>query len=343
MVGTAPTGYTYCTRMARRKPQEAKPKARTRLRRVVWTTFWALFWLGGLALGTALGYIALTGEGTVGRAVVAYIKGDIKTENAFPGRERITVLIVGADENRYRKRVIETAARTDTIVVAQFDFKNQRISALSIPRDTLVRIPGKGWGKINAAHVLGGPKLMAETISKLLGDLRIDEVVIVNYQAFVEAVDAIGGVTVEVDKPMRYHDYTGDLHIDLQPGIHHLDGKQALGYVRFRHTDSDFYRIERQQKFMRALKERLKQPSVWIHVPKALSAALRHTKTTMEYEQILALAFFARSLSDEQIRTETLPVRDGPGTNLIVLRDKATELLRDMGFWEPDGRYSYAR
>ncbi len=304
---------------------------------------WSLFWLGGLALGTALGYLSFAGEGTVRRAVVAYITGETKPENAFPSKKKITVLFVGADEDRdRRKRVVNQMARTDTIVVAQFDFENQRICALSIPRDTLVRIPRRGWGKINSAHVLGGPPLLVETVSNLLGNIRIDEVVIINYKAFEEAVDALGGVTIEVEKRMRYHDNWGDLHIDLEPGVHHLNGKQALGYVRYRHSDSDFARIERQQKFARALKERLKDPSVWLRAPKALSAAIRNTKTTMDYEQLLALALFARQIPEENIRTETLPVRDGVGTTLVVQRQSASALIRELGFWDDD-QLSYAR
>jgi anionic cell wall polymer biosynthesis LytR-Cps2A-Psr (LCP) family protein len=124
--------------------------------------------------------------------------------------------------------------------------------------------------------------------------------------------------------------------------VQRLNGKQALGYVRFRHTDSDFHRIERQQKFMRAVKERLKDPSVWMRAPQVLAAGLRHTRTTMEFEQLLALALFARQLSDEQIRTETLPVRNGAGTSLIVKREEATQLIRELGFWDTD-TYSYAR
>ncbi|MCL6533449.1 MAG: LCP family protein [Armatimonadetes bacterium] len=329
--------------MAKSATAKQEAKRPRRRRRWLWYLFWTLMGLFGLTLGALLGYLSFAGEGTVRRAVVAYIRGETKPENAFPGKDRITVLIVGADENRdRRKRVVETAARTDTIVVAQFDFKNQRISALSIPRDTLVRIPRHGWGKINAAHVLGGPQLLVETVSQLLGNIRIDHVVIVSYKAFEEAVDALGGVWVDVEKPMHYHDNWGDLHIDLEPGLQLLNGKQALGYVRFRHSDSDFHRIERQQKFMRAVKERLKDPSVWLKAPNALSAALRHIRTTMEYEQMLALALFARQLPDTSIRTETLPVRDGRGTNLLVNREKARELLQELGFWD-DGYLSYAR
>ncbi len=313
------------------------------IRRVFWALFWLMFWTGGLVLGTALGYLHFASEGTVSRAVVAYIKGETKPENAFPGKRKLTILVVGADENRdHRKRVVDSMARTDTILVAQVDFVNQRIHALSIPRDTLVRIPRHGWGKINSAHVLGGPRLLVETVSNLLGNLQIDHVVIVSYKAFEEAIDALGGVTIEVEKRMRYHDNWGDLHVDLQPGVQHLNGKQALGYVRYRHSDSDFHRIERQQKFMRAVKERLKDPSVWMRVPQVLAAGLRHTRTTMEFEQLLALALFARQLSDEQIRTETLPVRNGPGTALLVKREEATQLIRELGFWDTD-TYSYAR
>ena len=313
------------------------------MRRVFWALFWLMFWTGGLVLGTALGYLHFASEGTVSRAVVAYITGETKPENAFPGKRKLTVLIVGADENRdNRKRVVDTMARTDTILVAQVDVVNQRIHALSIPRDTLVRIPRHGWGKINSAHALGGPRLLVETVSNLLGNLQIDHVVIVSYKAFEEAIDALGGVTIEVEKRMVYHDNWGDLHVDLHPGVQRLNGKQALGYVRFRHTDSDFHRIERQQKFIRAVKERLKDPSVWMRAPQVLAAGLRHTRTTMEFEQLLALALFARQLSDDHIRTETLPVRNGPGSALLVQREAATQLIRELGFWDTD-TYSYAR
>jgi LCP family protein required for cell wall assembly len=297
--------------------------------------------LCGLVLGAVLGYLSFAGEGSVRRAVIAYMRGETRPEVAFPQQDSVTVLVVGADENRdRRKRVVETAARTDTIMVVRFDLRNRHIDAISIPRDTLVRIPRHGWGKINAAHVLGGPQLLTETVSVLLGNIKIDHLVIVSYKAFEEAVDAMGGVTIEVEKPMHYHDNWGDLHIDLEPGLQHLNGKQALGYVRFRHSDSDFHRIERQQKFLRAVKERLKQPSVWMRVPDVLNAALRNTRTTLSYEQILALALFARELPQENIRTETLPVRDGHGTDLVVKRNEAAQLLREMGFWD-ESRLSY--
>lgn len=331
------------SRMASRQGIAPPTQRKSRIRRIVWALFWSVFWLSGLLLGSALGYLHFASEGTVSRAFVAYITGETKPENAFPGKRKLTVLVVGADENRdNRKRVVNTMARTDTIMVVQFDFVNWRIHALSIPRDTLVRIPGHGWGKINSAHALGGPRLLVETVSTLLGNLQIDEVVIVSYKAFEEAIDALGGVTIEVEKRMRYHDNWGDLHVDLQPGVQHLNGKQALGYVRFRHSDSDFHRIERQQKFLRAVKERLKDPAVWMRAPQVLAAGLRHTRTTMEFEQLLALALFARQLRDDQIRTETLPVRDGVGTSLIVKREEATQLIRELGFWDTE-TYSYAR
>ena len=165
--------------------------ARRRARRILWTIFWVIFWLCGLLLGAALGYLSFAGEGSVRRAIIAYVRGETKPEVAFPAQDTVTVLVVGADENRdRRKRVVQTAARTDTIMLARFDFRNRRIDALSIPRDTLVRIPRHGWGKINAAHVLGGPQLLTETVSTLLGNIKIDHLVIVSYKAFEEAVDA---------------------------------------------------------------------------------------------------------------------------------------------------------
>ena len=166
----------------------AQKRRSSRVRRVLWAFFWIVFWTSGLILGTTLGYLHVASEGTVSRAVVAFIKGETNPENAFPNKRKLTILMVGADENRdSRKRVVDTMARTDTIVVVQVDFVNRRIHALSIPRDTLVRIPRHGWGKINSAHALGGPRLLVETVSQLLGNLQIDEVIIVSYKAFEES------------------------------------------------------------------------------------------------------------------------------------------------------------
>lgn len=311
-------------------------------RRILKYFFWSIICFLAVMIGAAFGYLAYAGDGSVGRAVMAYIRGETKPEVAFPGRDILTVLVLGADEDRdNRKRITNENARTDSIMLVRFDFRNHEITGVSIPRDTQVRIPDHGWGKINAAHVLGGPELAVRTVSQLLGDIPIDQVLVISYKSFEKAVDLMGGVQINVDKSLHYDDNWGDLHIHLEPGLQWLDGEQALGYVRYRHSDSDFKRIERQRQFMQALKSRIHDPRVWLQVPNIISEGLRHTRTTMDYTQLLALGQFGKETPDANIRIETLPVYDGRGTNLVVDRKRASDLLKELKFWEPD-HLSYA-
>ena len=105
---------------------------------------------------------------------------------------------------------------------------------MSIPRDTLAEIPGHGFDKINAAYSIGHEDLARQTVEKFTG-VKIDYVVAVNYQGFIDVIDAFGGVDVVVDKAMNYDDRRGNLHIHFDPGTYHMTGEQALEYARFRH------------------------------------------------------------------------------------------------------------
>jgi LCP family protein required for cell wall assembly len=297
---------------------------------------WTFIWILGILGGAAMGYLTFAGDGSVRKAVVAYIRGDIKPDVAFAGAHTQTILLLGADEDRdHRKRVTQNRARTDTVVVLKFDFKNYKVEGVSIPRDTLVRIPDRGWGKINAAHALGGPELTVRTVSQLLGDIPIDHVVVLSYKSFEKMIDMMGGVEINVEKRMKYDDNWGDLHVDLHPGIQWLNGNEALGFVRFRHSDSDFMRIERQKQFVQAVKSRLKEPGVWLQAPNILNEGLRHIRTTLGYEQLLSIGYFGRQLPEGSLRIETLPVLESRGsTDLYVDRKRASDLMRDLGFWE---------
>lgn len=318
-------------------------RSKRKVRRWFWTIFWLFVWTTGLLIGSVLGYLTFAGEGSVRRAFVAYLQRKIEPEVAFPGRDSITILVMGADEDRdNRKRVVRKAARTDTIMVARVDFRNKRVDAISIPRDTLVRIPKHGWGKINSAYALGGAELAIRTVGQLLGDLQIDYAAVLNYQGFKRMVDLIGGVYLYVEKPLHYDDNWGDLHVHLPKGWQWLDGEKALGFVRYRHSDSDLHRIERQKVFLNAAKERLKKPQVWLQLPHLLNEAQKSIESEFTYEQMLALAYFAKSIPQPNIRVETLPVRNGRGTYLLVDRKKAEQLLRKLRFWEPE-RFSLLR
>ena len=121
-------------------------------------------------------------------------------------------------------------------------------------------------------------------------------------------VDAIGGLAVYVEKDMRYHDYTAGLHIDLAKGTHMLDGKTAEGFLRFRKDAlGDIGRTARQQWFLRALANRLKDPEVIPKIPSALKVVDKYVKSDLSLYQMSQYAAFATSLDMSKIETATLP------------------------------------
>ncbi|MGC9467560.1 MAG: LCP family protein [Anaerolineae bacterium] len=183
----------------------------------------------------------------------------------WTGTDRVTVLILGIDE----RQQTEDFWRTDTIILATLDPVTMQAGVLSIPRDLWVPIPGYTENRINTAHFIGdsqdhpggGPALAVETVEYNLG-VEIDYYVRVNFQAFIEIVDRIGGIEIDVPEPIDDDCYpTADygcerLHIDA--GKQHFYGEMALKYARVRNlSSSDFDRARRQQQVIRAILERV--------------------------------------------------------------------------------------
>ncbi len=153
----------------------------------------------------------------------------------------VNVLIVGLDN-------VDGASRTDAIALAIFDADNMGLKIASIPRDSRVYIPGRSWDKINHAYVYGGINLLRETLVNLTG-MPIDYFVKINYKSFPRIIDMLGGVDINVEKKLYYTDYSGKLFINIPKGRQHMDGKTALGYVRFRHDPlGDIGRVQRDTK-----------------------------------------------------------------------------------------------
>lgn len=184
----------------------------------------------------------------------APIKGvpDGAIDDVKPG-EPFTILIVGSDK---RSNTPGDPGRSDTTMLLRVDAQDQVLSLFSLPRDLKVDIPGYGTAKLNEAYTEGGIKKTLETVKKLTG-LDINYVVNVDFQGFADAVDAIDCVYVDVDRKY-FNDnstaYSADEQyaaIDINAGYQRLCGLNALDYVRYRHTDSDFVRAARQQDFLR--------------------------------------------------------------------------------------------
>lgn len=168
----------------------------------------------------------------------------------------------------------EEPSRSDTILVTRAGG-----GALSVPRDTLVEIPGVGEDKVNAALAYDGPSLTVETLEKLTG-VRIGNYVVLNFGGVEEIVDALGGVTINVEEPIAYN--LDGRYADIPAGEQTLDGFEALAYVRYRGTPSaDIGRIGNQQKFLTALVREATSPSKLAYLPRAARAVLNNTETNM--------------------------------------------------------------
>lgn len=181
------------------------------------------------------------------------------------------VLLVGAD-----KRPGEQKYRTDTIILAFFDWDTQDLKLLSIPRDSYVQIPGtNSKGRINGAYFSGGQTLLRNTIEYTLG-IVVDKYVELDFNGFEKIIEAIGGVRIDVDRRM----YKPSEGINIQPGLQTLNGHDALGFVRFRDLlQGDIDRIANQQKFIQALAQQLKQSFTITKAPQLVNIVLDNSQT----------------------------------------------------------------
>ena len=221
-------------------------------------------------------------------------------------KERVNIMLMGVDER------VEDVGRSDTLMVASLDSDQDKVSLLSIPRDTRVQIKRHGYDKINAAYAYGGEALSKTTVESFLG-INIDHYIIVNTNSFGKMIDAIGGVDIDVDKRMFYEDPwddNGGLVIDLKPGLQHMDGKTAITYVRYRDEEGDAGRVRRQQKFMRACFDKLSDPSMMIKLPEIIKEARTAVKTDLSISDMVELAKTLK-LADES--TEGLKTGIVPG------------------------------
>jgi LCP family protein required for cell wall assembly len=234
---------------------------------------------------------------------------------AEPGKPQ-TILLVGSD-HRYADG--KSDARSDTMMLVRIDPDEHAISVLSIPRDLAVDIPGRGRAKINEAYTLGGLDLTARTIKQLLSTpserFHLNHAVTTTFGGFVEAVNQIGCVYVDVDR--RYYHSNAGLpvsehysEINVRAGYQQLCGTHALEYVRFRHLDNDIVRAARQQDFLRAAKDQLRDQGVLknLHPLARIVAKATETDGNLRTSRgILRLAKILVSSSGKPIRQVHFP------------------------------------
>ena len=207
------------------------------------------------------------------------------------------VLIVGLDD-------VDGGRRSDAIALAAVDRDGKAIRILSIPRDSRVYIPNRGWDKVNHAYAYGGVELLKDTVKNLL-NIGIDYFVVVNYQSFPRIIDLIGGIDIDVDKKLVYTDYSAKLFINIPKGQQHMNGKTALEYVRFRNDPlGDIGRVQRQQKFIGIVMDKLKSPSILPKVPDLIAEIVSALNTDLTPREAIGLMLFANSLPPDRIQMQ---------------------------------------
>jgi LCP family protein required for cell wall assembly len=266
----------------------------------------------------------------------------------------LNVLVMATDVNytiRNGRRVMGLTGNTDTMVLARFDPASGQVRAVSIPRDTRVPIPGHGTFKINAANPYGGPILAAQVVADFLG-VQVDRYVLFNTRAVVQIVDALGGVEVYVPKRMVYHDYSGNLHINLQKGWNVLNGRLAHDFLRFRHDElGDIGRVQRQQAFVQAVLKKFLTPSVLLKTPELIEVAQENLETNLSNEELLKLVTLGKDLSRERVQMTMVPgiATNIGGVSYWVADDSGTRRMVDQflvaevpGEALPERRYAVA-
>lgn len=260
--------------------------------------------------------------------------------NPVANVERIDILLIGADDRVVAGGWYEQG-RSDTLIALSLSPQHKQAVMLSLPRDLLVHIPEAktmpkvGYDyphKLNAAYCYGclygegGVPLTRHTVERELG-MTFDYYAKIDLDSFVEVVDMLGGVELEVPdveghgRGMNYDDDWGHLHIHLQPGRQHLDGEQAMGFVRYRQSNyfnsrghriglTDIQRAENQQKFLKAIVE---QKVKLTNLPRLLRAGkfiMQRIDTDMDWRTAYGLIKVLRGMDTGNILHLTLPVED---------------------------------
>jgi LCP family protein required for cell wall assembly len=210
-----------------------------------------------------------------------------------------TILVLGSDARPVGTKeagaqTIGQPSRSDSIMIMRIG--GGANATLSIPRDTVVNIPGHGQDKINAAYAIGGPALAIRTVEQFLG-VQINHLVEVNFDNFPQLVDALGGITVKT--PCVYSDISGGFKnggytLHLRAGTHHLNGRQALALARTRHNRcnaafNDLDRERSQQKIITGIKDKVTSVSTFFRLPWVSWAAPKAIRSDMSGPSLLGL------------------------------------------------------
>jgi LCP family protein required for cell wall assembly len=242
----------------------------------------------------------------------------------------VTFLLMGSDTRAHPTSGTIPDGRSDVIMLVRFAGDRTHAQVVSIPRDSWVDIPGHGVNKINASYAFGGPSLLIETVEQLTG-VRVDHFVTIDFDGISKVTDALGGVDVTVAQTTTNPPYT------FQAGVNHLDGAEALMYLRQRYglPGGDFDRERRHQEYLRSMFHKLFSAQTFSD-PSKLDAALRAVTgsvtvdDTLSNSALLSLGLSMRNVTPENVQYLTAPVlgtgREGKASVVYLDMTKGARL-----------------
>lgn len=234
-------------------------------------------------------------------------KSTLRTEDVDPIDDHVSILFIGVDSG---EEIENNKSRSDALLLATFNKDLNTVKLLSIPRDSYVYIPEVGYStKINHAHAFGGARTTVETVEEFL-NVPVDYYVRVNFNAFVDLVEAIDGiwynVPYEISEPNSGNKRDS---IHLYPGYQHLNGEETLALARTRKHDSDLQRGRRQQEILMTIADEVLSTSSLLKLDDVMTAVGKNMSTNLKMPEIRG--FFSYAL-DGDIEIDTLNL-DGIG------------------------------
>lgn len=297
-----------------------------------------IFLVIGIIFSMALGSIAATAQYKLNGSISllnfdtknSLDKVDISQYDTVKDSDIINVLLVGADKNPDEQNTEGAARRSDSMMIATLDMKHKKLKVTSLMRDMYVPIPEHGSRKLNAAYSLGGIQLLYKTLVSNFG-IKMDGYAEVNFDAFVDVINAVGGVEATLTESEAFH--LNDTNYikrkkfrNVSEGKQMLNGYQALGYCRIRHgkwkdghypavltasgKGDDYGRAERQRLVMGALLKKIKSMSLnqWMEL---VDIILPNITTDLKKDDIKSYMFAVVQMGTTELNQYSLPIQDG--------------------------------
>jgi LCP family protein required for cell wall assembly len=215
--------------------------------------------------------------------------------------EVVNIILLGSD-----RRPDSFGHRTDTMMIVSLDIENGQVTLFSIPRDLYVFQPGWRVDRINTADVLGGFQRVSDTILYNFG-IKVDHWARIQFTEFIRAINLLGGIDVQVGAPLG--DYCNKVFWSYSPGVHHMDGQEALCYVRMRkNSGGDFDRLRRQQEVIVAVFNKFLTLDGLSRVPELFTQFAGLIETDMTVEDILPLIPFAAKIASDPSRIRRVTI-----------------------------------